>query len=196
MKYNSSLTTKLYQEKPAYSKPSHHKPKGWTDSILGYLREAKQWAKCLFRNRRQMERPYTWAVHINLNEHVPVETISPLWAKVKRKLVERGVVAFWAIEANRLNKLHFHLIIKSNISEAALKKAIDESMPSRKAVKWRKRVEPIRNELRLCYYVVKAMIGGYNKQGVWLNDLHGQKRLLFHPNMPFKKVGTGLLLKN
>ncbi len=190
MKYYSSPTTKLYQEKPVYSKPSLHKPKGWCDSILGYQNEAKRWALCLLRNRKTMRRPYTWAVHLNINEHVPVETISPMWAKVKRKLNDRGIVAFWAIEANRLNKLHFHLIVKNEITEANLKKAIDESMPPRSTMKWRKRVEPIKNEWRLCHYVVKARVSGRNRQGVVVDDLYRRKRLLFHPKLPFKKVGT------
>lgn len=190
MTYSSSPTAKLYQENPAYSKPSLHKPKGWTDTVLGYQNEANQWALCLLRNRKAMRRPYTWAVHLNLNEHVPVEAISPMWAKVKRKLNDRGIVAFWTIEVNRLNKLHFHLIVKNEISEADLKKAIDESMPPRSEMKWRKRVEPIKNEWRLCHYVVKAKVRGRNKQGIELNDLYGKKRLLFHPKMPFKKCGT------
>ncbi len=68
MNYSSASSNKIYQEKPAFSKPSHHKPKGWTDCTLGYIREARQWAMCILRNRRLMRRPYSWVVHLNLNE--------------------------------------------------------------------------------------------------------------------------------
>lgn len=71
MNYSSASSSRIYQEKPAFSKPSHHKPKGWTDCTLGYIPEAKQWAMCILRNRRLMRRPYAWVVHLNLNEELP-----------------------------------------------------------------------------------------------------------------------------
>ena len=80
--------------------------------------------------------------------------------------------------------------IKNNISMADLKRAIEEAMPSRKVVKWRKRIEPIKNEWRLCQYIVKAKVRGHNKQGVMVEDLYRHKRLLFVAKLQFKKVGT------
>jgi hypothetical protein len=190
MLYDSADDGKIYQTNPEYSKPSQHKPKGWTDTVLGYINEAKQWAMCVLRNRKLMKRPYTWAVHINLNEEYPPGQISPMWKKVARKLEDRGIVALWVREPNRLNKLHYHIIVKNHISKADLKKAIDDAMPPRSLVKWRKRVEPIINEWRLCHYIFKAKVKGHNKKGVLVNDLYRVKRLLFKANMPFRKVGT------
>lgn len=190
MNYSSADDGKIYQANPTFSKPSQFEPKGWTDTVLGYIREAKQWAMCVLRNRRLMKQAYTWAVHINLNEELPPDEIAPMWEKACRKLNERGIVCLWVREPNRLNKLHYHIIVKNPISEADLKKAIDEAMPSRKVVKWRKRVEAIINEWRLCHYVFKAKVKGRNKQGVMADDLYRKKRLLFKANMPFKKVGT------
>ena len=145
---------------------------------------------CLLRNRRLMNRPYTWAVHINLNEEIPPEQVASLWEQTKRKLNDRGIVCLWVREPNRLNKVHYHLIIKNAISKSALKKAIEESMPSRKVVQWRKRVEAIKKEWRLCHYVVKAKVRGYNKKGIMVADLYGRKRLLFLAKMPVRKIGT------
>jgi len=48
---------KSYQTNPIYSKPSLYKPKGWTDTTLGYMTEAKQWSMCVLRNRKLMKRP-------------------------------------------------------------------------------------------------------------------------------------------
>ena len=190
MLYDSDDDGKIYQTNPEYSKPSQYKPKGWTDTTLGFITEAKQWAMCILRNRRLMQRPYTWAVHINLNEEYPPDEFSPMWKKVARKLEDRGIVCLWVREPNRLNKLHYHIIVKNQISKADLKQAIEDAMPSRNVVQWRKRVEPIKNEWRLCHYVVKAKVKGYNKQSVFKTDLYGAKRLLFKANMPFRKVGT------
>ena len=145
---------------------------------------------CLLRNRRLMNRPYTWAVHINLNEEFPPDLIGPMWQKASRKLEDMGIVAVWVREPNSLNKLHYHIIVKNVIGKTALKKAIEDAMPSRKVVQWRKRVEDIKKEWRLCHYVFKARVKGYNKQGVFKTDLYGAKRLLFKANMPFRKVGT------
>ena len=47
MPYSSPDDGKIYQTKPVYSKPSIHRPKGWTETTLGYIREAKQWALCI-----------------------------------------------------------------------------------------------------------------------------------------------------
>jgi hypothetical protein len=190
MQYDSADDGKIYQNNPVYSKPSQYKPKGWTDSVLGYINEAKQWAMCVLRNRRLMKRRYTWAVHINLNEEYPPDQISPMWKKVARKLEDKGIVALWVREPNRLNKLHYHIIVKNEISEADLKRAIEDAMPPRSVVKWRKRVEEIKKEWRLCHYVFKAKVRGRNKKGILVDDLYRGKRLLFRANMPFKKVGT------
>ena len=190
VQYSSNQQPKIYQTDPVYSKLSQFKPKGWTDSTLGYINEAKQWAMCILKNRQMMKRPYTWAVHINLNEELPPKDIGPMWDKAKRKLKERGIVCLWLREPNSLNKVHYHIIVKNHISEKELKKAIDEAMPSRKLVKWRKRVEPIINEWRLAHYVVKAKVKGRTKKGKLVNDLYRHKRLLFKPNLPFRKVGT------
>lgn len=190
MKYSSASSSKIYQEKPAFSKPSMYRPKGWTDCTLGYIREAKQWAMCILRNRRLMGRPYSWVVHLNHNEELPAKTVKEIWPKVCRKLKDRGIVALWVREPNRLNKCHYHILIKNDISKADLKRAIEEAMPSRKLVKYRKRVEPIKKEWRLCHYIVKAKIKGYNKQGIMVDDLYRHKRLLFLAKLKFKKVGT------
>jgi hypothetical protein len=190
MLYDSADDGKIFQTNPVYSKPSQYQPKGWTESVLAYIREATQWAMCVLRNRSLMKRSYTWAVHINLNEEIPPDQISPMWKKVARKLEDRGIVCLWVREPNRLNKLHYHIIVKNQIHKADLKRVIEEAMPPRSVVKWRKWIEPIINEWRLCHYVFKAKIKGRNKKGVLVEDLYRDKRLLFKANLRFRKVGV------
>ncbi len=57
--YGSAADTKIYQTRPPYSQPSRFKPKGWTDTTLGYLNEAKKLTICLLRNRSVMKRSYS-----------------------------------------------------------------------------------------------------------------------------------------
>ena len=190
MIYDSTDDDKIYQSKPIYSKPSHFKEKGWTESTLGYINEARQWAICVLRNRKLMRRPYTWVVHLNLNEVLPPLVVRDMWPKVCRKLNERGIVCLWVREANRLNKVHYHILIKRRISKADLANAIEDSMPSRTLAKWRKRIEPIKNEWRLVHYMFKAKLMGHSKKGDLVDDLYAKKRLLFKPHLKFKKAGT------
>jgi hypothetical protein len=41
-RYSSADVGKIYQTNPVYSNPSQFKPKGWTDTTPGYIREANQ----------------------------------------------------------------------------------------------------------------------------------------------------------
>ena len=191
MIYHSVDDGLLYQKKPIYKKTSNYPAKGWTESKASYLREAKMWAMCVHRNREYMKRRYTWVVHLNLNDaSFPVNEIGPMWQRAVRKLKRVGIVALWVREPNRLNKLHYHILIKNRIEIADLRQAFEYAMPPRTEVRWRKRVEPIRNHIRLPYYMFKAKIKGDDKKGVFHKDLYRSKRLLFKPGMPFDKVGS------
>ena len=187
--YGSAGDGKIYQLKPTYSKPSRFKAKGWTDSTLGYLNEAKKLAMCLLRNRKAMSHPYAWAVHINLNVELPPKTVTCLWAAACRTLRRRGIDAFWVREPNRSNKVHYHLIVKNAIDKKDLERAIEEAMPDRKQVKWRKRIERIENEWFYARYIVKAKVAGHVK-GRRVEDLYARKRLLFKANLKLEKYGV------
>jgi hypothetical protein len=189
MKYSSDDDGKIYQQKPTYSKSSQFKPKGWTDTVLGYINEAKRLTLCILSNRDLMGRPYTSAVHINVSEELSPEQHADLWATACRKLRRKGVVALWVREPNKANRVHYHLLVKNAISKKALEQAIEEAMPDRKQVKWRKRVEAIKNEWYYAHYISKAKVAGHVK-GKRVDDLYSKKRLLFKANLDMKKYGT------
>lgn len=180
---------KIFQQYPHFQKASTFRPKGWTETVEGYINEAKQLTQCILRNQQFMGRPYTWAVHINYNVEPPPEQVSPLWSSTCHSLERRGVVAIWVREANRLNKVHYHLLVKNEISEKNLKQAIEDAMPDRDEIKWRKRVEEIENEWYYAHYMTKAKVAGYVK-GRRITDLYAKKRLLFKANLGFKKYGV------
>lgn len=163
--------------------------KGWTETLEGYINEAKQLTQCILQNRLLLKRPYAWAVHINHNEELPPELVASIWKRACRTLRKRGVVPLWVREANRLNKVHYHLIVKDPITKKTLKGAIDEAMPPRHLAKWRKRIEDIHSEWHLAHYVTKAVVSGYVR-GRKVPDLYYRKRLLFRPSIKFKKYGV------
>jgi hypothetical protein len=187
--YSSAEDGRIYQKRPVLSRPSLHQPKGWTETVEGYLNEAKKLSLCIRRNRKAMKRPYTWAVHINLNQDVPPKQVADDWTDTCRKLRRRGIVALWVREPNKANKVHYHLIVKNPMSMKELRWAIEGAMPPRSKVKWRLRVEPIRKEWQYVHYITKAKIGGYIN-GTRVEDRHRAKRLLFKPHLKFKKYGV------
>jgi len=188
-KYSSDDDGKIYQQKPPFRKASSFKLKSWTDTVEGYINEAKQLTLCILRNRRAMNRPYTWAVHINVNVVQTPKQTTDLWTKACLKLRRKGIVALWIREPNKANKVHYHLIVKNNIGKKELEQAIEAAMPSRTHVRWRKRVEPIRNEWYYCHYITKAKVGGYI-HGQRIADLYMRKRRLFKANQKLKKYGV------
>jgi hypothetical protein len=42
MNYSSADDGKIFQTNPVFHKPSQFKPKGWTETTSGYIREANQ----------------------------------------------------------------------------------------------------------------------------------------------------------
>lgn len=189
MKYSSSDDDeKLFQKKPLFRKASQYRPKSWTDTVEGYLNEAKRLTSCILSNQRLMGRRYSWAVHINISDELSPDRHTRLWATACLKLRRRGATALWVREPNKANRVHYHLIIKSTISKKALEQAIEESMPDRNLVRWRKRVEPIKNHWHLAHYITKAKVGK-TIDGKVVQDVYGKKRLLFKANLNMKKYG-------
>lgn len=187
--YGSDDDGKIFQTKPTFHKPSQFKAKGWTDTVEGYINEAKKLTMCLLRNRRNMKRPYTWTVHLNINEVISPAEVSATWSSFCRNFRRRGMVCLWVREPNKLNKVHYHLVIKNITTRHDLEDAIEASMPPRSQVKWRKKIEPIQNEWRYLHYITKAKIAGRVK-GKMVADMHRRKRRLFKPKLGIGKYGT------
>ncbi len=189
MKYSSDDDGKIFQQKPIHSKPSQFRPKGWTDTVLGYINEAKQLTLCILSDRDLMGRPYAWAVHINISMDLTPDQHADLWATTCLRLRRKGVVALWVREPNKANRVHYHLIIKSDIGKRELERVVEEAMPPRKEVKWRKRVERIKNQWYYPHYITKAKVAR-TINGKRIEDFYAKKRLLFKTNLDFKKCGT------
>ncbi len=191
--YNSNHEL-LFQSDPLEYRRSAFKPKGWTDTVESYMNEAKKEATLLLRNRKLQGHPYRWDVGINFEIDQTAKEISDTWAKVRRKLKLAGVVAYRILEITTdgngcpLNRVHYHLIVKSHHAKAALERAVDESIP--KGIPFHKHVKRIKNEWGYICYILKAKVEGWNKQGRWVKDLYADQRIMFRSKLGIKKVAT------
>ena len=192
--YSSKPTQRIYQKKPPFSKPSQFKPKGWTDSIEGYIREAKKFRTQLFLNRKLTNDGYTFHVVINFDKLLTPQELRDIWSKATLTMKRRGVVAVWVMEPTRSGKFHFHLLLRNKTTKKQLEQAIKDAMPQKqpdqKRSGWRKKIVAVKDgeEWELENYIVKAKQEGYVK-GQWSQDRYTHKRLLFVPKLGLKKVG-------
>jgi hypothetical protein len=178
----------LFQTDPPFSKPSLYKPKGWTDTVAGYIREAKKLTMCLLRNECLMDHPYQWHVTINFEAVQTPAQIRQRWAKARKSLKRSGVVALSVMEVNRSNHVHFHLIVSSRMSKGALEQAVEKAMPSQNVIGWHNRPQRIKpgETWELAHYVTKAKKPGY-VNGRLVDDYYASKRILFKPKLGLHK---------
>lgn len=170
-------------------RPQPYKLKSWTDTVAGYLNEADKLARCIQRNRRYMTRDYSWAVAINVEKPLSVESVKVLWQRATRKLAAAGIVALWVREPSWKNHVNYHLIVASRQSSEEVSAAIEQAMPSRSAIRWHKQVRPIASQWSYSRYIVKAKMTGALDDAK-MEDKFSPKRLLFRPNLSLRKVGT------
>jgi hypothetical protein len=190
--YSSDQTRKIYQRKPVFSKPSQFRPKGWTETVEGYIREAGKLRTLILLNRKLSGEPYTWHVTINFEKPLSPSEIKTQWEKVCRNLRVSGIVALWIREPTRSDKVHYHLILRTRIDRKNLEKIIKAAMPTRepgdKRAGWHKSIKPVTDDWQLAHYVTKAKIVGFVK-GRRVDDYYANKRLLFVTGLPLNKVG-------
>src|SRR5690606_22295191 len=112
--YSSAATDEIFQKNPPFSKPSQFIAKGWTDSIEGYVNEAKKLATCIINNRRA-GRQYPWFLTIYIRAMLSPNQITAQWTKVCRNLRSHGIVAIWVREPTKAGKVHYHLLVCNEI---------------------------------------------------------------------------------
>jgi hypothetical protein len=187
----SSRRTPLFQKQPEYftryrNRQGKPAPKGFTESIQSYVKEAGKELTLLLRNRELQEHPYRWAATINLEKALSPKDINTTWARIARKLKRSGVVAYRIAEPSKANKVHFHLLVKSSHTEAELKRIVAAATDG---IDCRTHVSPIEDEFRYVAYILKARIEVV-VGGKLVKDYHSPKRLLFQSKTGIRKVGT------
>ena len=189
--YCSIPDDKFFQLKPLWTKSSNFKLKSWTETVQGYLNEAQNLTTCLIRNRELTRQRYTWFLTIYVDVIMQPKAINDWWKKATRNLKRNGIVAIWVREPTRTNKVHYHLLLRSNHSRDELEKNIEISLPNRTLGRWHKNFKPVRRkDGRLLRYITKAKTSGKTKAGIQVADLYRKKRLLFKSGLGIRKVGT------
>lgn len=188
--YGSSSAEEIFQRHPLLSKPSQFRPKSWTETIEGYLHEAKKLSVCILKNRKLLGRPYSWFVTLYVWDVMTPKEAAALWSKASRNMRRHGITALWIREPTKKNKIHYHMLVSSQQSEKDLAEVIEASMPSRKVVGWHKSIDAINERWWwLAFYITKARVKG-EYQGRLVPDKYLTKRLLFKPHTKLRKHGT------
>ena len=187
---------KIYKTNPPITNNSNF-PKGtWTDTIDGYIYEAKKLTYCLLENKKLAGKPYTFFVTINFHQALTLKKINAFynenWIANCEKLKKKGLIACWIIEGSKENKIHFHLVVLSNHTHKELAKIFEDCLPIRKSNGgWHKKIEHIKeNDFRLLHYFTKGKLTGKTKKGREVDDLYKNKRILFKKRLGIKKLGS------
>jgi len=188
--YSSSLDPIFQDEPECFTKFRNRKgqpaPNGFTESISSYIKEAGKELTLLIRNRELQKHPYRWEVTINLEKILCPKDVRTAWAKMSRKLNRSGVVAYRIAEPTKSNKVHFHLLVKSNHTDAELKRIVAAATDG---IDCHTHLSLIEDEFRYIAYMLKARIGVV-VGGRLIKDYHATKRLLFQSKTGIRKVGT------
>jgi hypothetical protein len=140
-------------------------------------------------NQHLTKRSYTWHVTINIEIVQGPKEATDLWKQICRRLGRRGIVAIWVREPTRSGKIHYHIILKNEIKQTDLERAIKESMPARSELGWHKSIQRVTSDWRLAHYITKAKVPGW-VGGKWVEDIYAPKRLLFKRGFHLVKSNT------
>jgi hypothetical protein len=175
----------------------------WTDTLSGYKYEAKKLVRQIVENDKLNPGRYATATISHLDD-LPPETITATWTIITRHLRRSNVAALWVREITRLNKVHYHLLVRlgsQNDSHDALglqinkiqqqiKQAADAVKPHRLRVQVRpKSIRGAGAVREYTAYMTKARVRG-EIDGKPVKDVYANKRLLFKPKLGMDKYGT------
>lgn len=180
---------RLYQPNPDWHKSSNYRPKGWTETVQGYINEARDLTTCILANQKLMGRPYPWFVTVNIEPELTASEHRALWTKVAQRLRYGGVIALWVREPSESNRVHYHMLVKNDVP----KTRITEILSAAITVPFHHQIEPVKTRIDYAYYVTKGKVAGYVKlpDGTkeWRQDKYAHKRLLFSARTKLKKHG-------
>jgi hypothetical protein len=179
----------LYQSHPPFTTCSSFRDKGFSTSVCGYLRTAKEWRTCIVRNNKISGRRFTSMMTINYTAPLSPSTIKDHWNRFLRSLRKTPAAGLWVREITQSNKLHYHILFYSGPTLSTDLLTIKESA-RRLLPNSRVRFELINNPSFTLAYVLKAKVAGHDQYGRFHRDLHHKKRLLFKPKTGLRKLGV------
>jgi hypothetical protein len=167
MSQYSMLSGSIIQARPEQGK---HDARGWK-TISGHDNESKRLAISTIRNGRGK-----WHVTLNIHHAFDIASVKRLWNQIARKLQRRHIDALWIREADRDSHINYHLLVASDISEDALRRAVKESVPA--GVGFATTIRPIDRLAGLAWYICKA------------GKEYRRERLYFAEGVRLDKFGT------
>lgn len=176
----------FYNPHPPESKGEIPHDDGWTTSIEGYIYEAKKLSTVLIRNPKA-----SWFVTIYIHPVLTAAQHKAMFARATRVLRKR-ITAFWIREILPSDKLHYHFLIREEVSKSAVASIFEAAMPTRKILKWHKKILPVLtrgDHNRISRYITKAKVTG-KVRGRVVSDKYRNKRHLFLPRSGLNKHGT------
>ena len=178
----------IYQAEPKQMGKIGFKEWGWTSTIQGWYNESSKWRGCALKEKLQ-----PWDVGINFEKDQTPSEIKDTWSKVGRNLRNKKVVALRIMEVTcdeqgkPLNRVHYHLIIKSKHTQRELETIIDNSIPE--GIPFHKHVKKVAKMFGYVSYVFKCKVAG-RVDGKWVADKWEYDRILFAPHCGFRKIAT------
>ena len=189
----ASVPVSIYQKNPVRTKKirkNDFPDKGW-DTVLGAQREAHKLKYCLIRNKELANRPYTWFATINFHDVSSPKSAAASWKKSCRKLKEKGAVGGYIREVNTRNRLHYHLLFRSEHTKETLAAIINRSLPDRSSEPWHMNLKKVRtSDWDLFAYLGKSKVPGKNAAGKMVEDRYAEKRLLMKKKIGLRKLGA------
>lgn len=186
----------LFQTSPKPRLNSCHADKGYTTSVYGHIRSAKQRVECIEWNNRQTGRRFAWEVAISLLSQQYPGRLRTEINKLAKRFAEEGFDGHWAREiVKRTNICHYHFLFLDGFQGSCkqLKRRLRRCAKDSKFSKCRIFVRRINNEReswRALRYSLKAKVAGRREDGTWSKDKWAGKRVLFEKGFRLPKVGT------
>lgn len=180
-----SEETQLFQSQPIYSTDGFFRDNSWNTSIEGYVNEARRLVGCIELNAKLGRFHYPWGATINFEIVQSLPDIKTTWAKVCRNLRRLGIVCLWVREITRTNKIHYHLLVRSQHSRSQLQDILDSTVPE--SVPHHVYITKLNHKSQFWYprYITKAKV-----QTELSRDKYASKRILFKPKLGITKYGV------
>lgn len=193
---HASSPPELFQASPIPRLRSCYPDKGYTTSMFGYIRSAKQRVECIEWNNTQTGRRFEWEVTLSLLSPYTPKELRDQINRLTKRLSKEGIDGHWAREVSKESNLcHYHCLIldKPSMTKERLRKLLaragnETGFPCRRIY-----VSKIKNEWeawRVLRYSLKAKVAGRRKDGTRSKDKWAGKRVLFRKGLGLRKVGT------
>lgn len=198
---NTPEVPQLFQNNPAEAAIGFP-ASGWTRTVEGYLKSARQRKKAVIRNNRMTGQRFTRLCNINLLEPRHPALINRDFSIFVKHLEAYGLVGHWTIQINRRNVVHWHILfVGCHLKPESLKRLVKSCLDAVPTFP-RNRVytNRVRSQGQILDYVLQVEKKGYGvavenqktRMVKWTlrKDIYKNDRILFVSKTGLHKNGT------